>query len=418
VTRAEQMSALQAGVDSARAGLMREWSMADDPDAAICPFRAGAKLQTGPDVFFKGGEAHVRATGLGGNWVVTRYALQEEVLLDPQRFSSHLSIGFSKLIGDNWPLVPLELAPPEHALYRKLIAPWFSAAKARAMHGEIRALANQLLDDLGHKQDCEFMDSFGRPYPVTVFMRMMDLPKAEMPTFLRWAEDLLRGATMELRANAAQAMKDYLLKVIAARRAEPGDDMVSYFIATKVDGAEISPDRLLGLCFMLFIGGLDTVASSLGFVFRELAVRPELQQQLRANPGLIPAATDEFIRAFGVVTTFRYATQDMNFHGAPISKGDLVELPLGLSSRDDRMYDDAHVIDFHRKKKRALTFSTGPHTCAGLHLARTEIRIALEVWMQRMPELRLSPLPVIKTATESVWALENLPLVWTYEGNG
>jgi cytochrome P450 len=163
---------------------------------------------------------------------------------------------------------------------------------------------------------------------------------------------------------------------------------------------------------MIFIGGLDTVASSLGFIFRELALRPELQMQLRNDPALIPAATDEFIRAFGVVTTFRYATQDMDFHGAPIRKGELVELPLGLASRDDLMHNAPHDIDFGRKGKRTLTFSTGPHTCAGMHLARTEIRIALSVWMQRMPVLRLAPDADIKTATESVWALENLPLAW------
>ena len=397
---------------AARAALARNWAMGEDPDAAVCPFRAGAKLHDGPDIFFKGGEGHVRASGLGGNWVVTRYALQEEVLLDPARFSSHLSIGFSRLIGDDWPLVPLELDPPEHALYRKLIAPWFTPASARALQGDIRALAVNLLDGLSGVRECDFMERFGQPYPVTVFMRMMDLPISEMPIFLGWADDLLRGATMELRGDAAQAIKHYLLNLIEERRAHPGDDMVSSFLAGQIEGAPIPPDRLLGLCFMLFVGGLDTVASSLGFIFRELALRPELQAQLRADPALIPAAADEFIRAFGVVTTFRYATQDMDFHGAPIRKGDLVELPLGLSSRDDLAHEAPHDIDFHRAGKRSLTFSTGPHTCAGLHLARTEIRIALEEWMRAMPCLRLAPDGEIKTATESVWAIETLPLVW------
>lgn len=395
-----------------RSALTRDWTMQADTDAAACPFRAGAGLHDGPDVFFKRGEDHVRAEGLGGNWVVTRYALQEEVLLDPARFSSHLSIGFSRLIGDDWPLVPLELDPPEHALYRKLLAPWFSPAKARALQGDIRELAVDLIERVREDGGCDFMESFGRPYPVTVFMRMMDLPMGEMTTFLAWADNLLRGATMEIRGRAAQEIKDYLLSVIAARRAAPGDDIISYFIASELDGAAIPPDRMLGLCFMLFVGGLDTVASSLGFIFRELAQRPELQARLRADPSLIPAATDEFIRAFGVVTTFRYATCDMDFHGATIRKGDLVELPLGLSSRDSHMHDAPHTIDFDRTGKRSLTFSTGPHTCAGMHLARTEIRIALHEWMQRMPLLRLQPDARIVTATESVWALENLPLTW------
>ena len=395
-----------------RAALTRDWALAADPEAALCPFRAGARLHDGPDVFFKPGEGHVRADGLGGNWVVTRHALQEEVLLDPERFSSHLSIGFSRLIGEDWPLVPLELDPPEHALYRKLIAPWFSPARARGLQEDMRRLAADLIAQWRGAGACEFMGAFGQPYPVTVFMALMDLPMAEMPTFLRWADDLLRGATMAVRGAAAQAIKDYVLDLVARRRACPGEDMVSYFIAARVNGAEIPPDRMLGLVFMLFIGGLDTVASSLGFIFRELALRPDLQARMRADPAIIPAATDEFLRAFGVVTTFRYATRDMDFHGAPIASGDLVELPLGLASRDARMHDDPHTIDFDRKLKRTLTLSTGPHSCAGMHLARAEVRVALEEWMRAMPEFRLAPGAVIKTETESVWALANLPLEW------
>ena len=120
-----------------REDLARNWSFQNDPEAIQCPFRAGAKLHEGPEIFFKAGEAHVRAEGLGGNWVVTRQALQEEIFLDPARFSSYLSIGFSRLAGDDWPLVPLELDPPEHGVYRKLVAPWFSLNKARELQEEI-----------------------------------------------------------------------------------------------------------------------------------------------------------------------------------------------------------------------------------------------------------------------------------------
>lgn len=394
------------------ATLVRDWSLADDPDAAVCPFRAAAKLHDGPDIFFKRGEAHVRAAGLGGNWVITRHALQEEILLDPARFSSHLSIGFSKLAGDDWPLVPLELDPPEHADYRKVMAPWFTPGKAKELSGEIRALAVRLIEGFRPRGDGDFMADFGQPYPVTVFLIMMGLPVEEMPTFLAWEEDLLRGATMTARGAAARAIKAYLLDLIERRRRQPGDDIVSYLLAYRLNDAPIPPDRLLGLCFMLFAGGLDTVASSLGFIFRELAQHPELQAQLRADPTLIPAAADEFARAFGVVTTFRYATGDVDFHGVTIRKGDLIELPLGLASRDPAMHADPHTIDFARRGKRTLTFSTGPHTCAGMHLARVEIRIALEEWLARMPVWRIADPAGIVTASESVWALHRLPLAW------
>ncbi len=391
---------------------IHNWSLATDPDAAICPFQAAAKLHDGPDIFFLPGEAHVRAAGLGGNWVVTRYALQEEILLDPVRFSSHLSIGFSRLVGDSWPLVPLELDPPEHGLYRKVLMPWFSPGKARELSAEIRRLAVTLIDGFRDRGSVDFITGFAQPFPVTVFLLMMGLPPDRMATFIAWEDDLLRGADMPVRAAAAAQIKAFLLDLIAQRRRAPGDDIVSYLIAYELDGAPIPDDRLLGLCFMLFAGGLDTVTSVLGFIFRELAMRPALQAALRADPGIVPKAADEFIRAFGVVNTFRYATCDMDFHGVAIAKGDLIQLPLGLASRDGRMYADPHRIDFGRATKRSLSFSTGPHTCAGMHLARTEIRIALEEWIARVPEWHISDVGQITTATESVWALHHLPLAW------
>lgn len=401
-----------------RMTLARPWNLADDPEAAICPFHAAAKLHQGPDMFFREGEDHVRSAGLGGNWVVTRYALQQEILLDPVRFSSHLSIGFSRLIGDDWPLVPLELDPPEHSLYRKVIAPWFSPSFAKKISGEIRKLAIGLIEGIRAKGHAEFVTEFAQPFPVTVFLLLMGLPASQMPLFLAWEEDILRGASMEIRGGAARNIKTFLLALIEQRRKEPGEDIVSCLLNEEVDGAPIPANRLVGLCFMLFVGGLDTVSSSLGFIFRELAMRPELQRALREDPGLIPAATDEFIRAFGVVNTFRYATCDMDFHGISMRKGDLVQLPLGLASRDDRSYEEPHKIDFSRAGKRSLTFSTGPHTCAGMHLARTEIRIAIEEWVTRLPPFAIEDRSRITTATESVWALHCLPLTWPAQAPG
>ncbi len=399
-----------------RTTLARPWSLAREPEAAACPFRAAARLHDGPDIIFVPGEPHVRAAGLGGNWVITRHALQEEILLDPVRFSSHLAIGFSRLIGDDWPLVPLELDPPEHALYRKVLGPWFSPAKAKEMAGPIRALAATLIDKDSSRGETEFIAGFAQPYPVTVFLLLMGLPTDQMATFLSWEEDLLRAPSLEQRSAAALAIKAFLLELMEERRRRPTDDIVSYLLAYRLGDAPIPEERLLGLCFMLFAGGLDTVTSSLGFIFRELALRPELQSALRANPGLIPTATDEFIRAFGVVNTFRYAACDVDFHGVKIAQGDLVQLPLGLASRDERIHADPHVIDFARRLKRSLTFSTGPHTCTGMHLARIEIRIALEEWITRVPEWHVSDPSQITTATESVWALHRLPLAWKRDG--
>jgi cytochrome P450 len=187
---------------------------------------------------------------------------------------------------------------------------------------------------------------------------------------------------------------------------------VSYIVGCQVEGNPVSDERALGIVYLFFVAGLDTVAGTLGFAFRELAERPELQRQLRADPGLIPDAVEEFFRAFGIVVTFRYLTRDHEFHGVRMRKGDMVEIPLAVASRDPAEYENPHLVDFHRENTRNLTFAAGPHRCIGSHLARREMKIALEEWMQRVPEFRIAPGQTAVAHAESVLGVNRLPLVW------
>jgi cytochrome P450 len=406
------MSSSIAGRPDIPAHLIRKWDLSRDPEASVCPFRAAAKLLDGPDVFFNPGERHARAVGLGGNWVVTRQELQREVYQNPEVFSSHLISGFSKLMGEEWPLVPLELDAPEHMKYRIPLNSLFSPARINELDAGVREAAVELIEKVRDAKQCDFMEAFGRPFPVSVFLRLMGLPADEMPLFLEWEEGILRGETMADRARAANSIKNYLVQLIAARRAKPTDDLVSFLVSLKLDGQPISDERALGICYLFYVAGLDTVASTLGFAFRELAQRPELQQQLRAEPSLFPDAVEEFVRAFGVVVDYRYLTRDHEFHGVQMRRGDLVELPLGVGSRDPHEYPDPHRIDFRRENTRSITFAAGPHRCIGSHLARREFRIALEEWTVRVPEFRIRPGDQPRVQAESVWGVSYLPLAW------
>ena len=391
---------------------IRDWNLAADPAAAVCPYHAAAKLLDGPAVFFNPNVDDPRAQGLGGAWVVARYELQREVLQNAEVFSSHLISGFSRLIGEEWPLVPLELDPPEHMQYRMLLNPLFAPGKINELEAGVRQQAVDLIEKVRADGGCEFMEAFGRPFPVGVFMRLMGLPLEEMPLFLEWEEQLLRGESLQARAVAAQGIKDYLVKLIEARRARPTGDLVSFVVQSQVGGTPISDERALGICYLFYVGGLDTVAATLGFTFRELATQPQLQSQLRAKPEIIPDAVEEFVRAFGVVTTSRYLTRDYDFHGAKMRKGDLVYVPFGVASRDPAEYPDPHRIDFGRENTRNISFSAGPHRCIGSHLARREFKIALEEWTTRMPEFRIKAgeTPVVHSI--GVWGVDYLPLTW------
>jgi len=390
---------------------VKRWSLPEVPEAATCPFRAADGLRAGPDIFYNLLD-EPRNLGAPGHWIVARHSLQKEILQNPEVFSSRRIAGFSALIGEDWPLVPLELDPPEHGQYRDLVNPLFSPRRINELEGGVREAAIELIEVVRKQGGCEFMEAFGRPFPVGVFMRLMGLPLEDMPTFLDWEENLLRGPSMEARISAATSINSYLLDLIATRRRKPTDDLVSFAIKSELDGKPWSDERVLGFCYLLFVGGLDTVAAVLGFSFREMAMRPEQQREIRASAEIVPHAVEEYLRAFGVVQTSRYLTRDFEFHGFKWKKGERVVIHTSLGSRDDTFYDNPHEIDFHRRETRHLSLAAGPHRCLGAHLARRELSIALEEWARRVPEFRITNGEQTVVHALGVMGVDHLPLSW------
>jgi cytochrome P450 len=167
----------------------------------------------------------------------------------------------------------------------------------------------------------------------------------------------------------------------------------------------------LGTCLNLYVGGLDTVMSSLGWYFRYLATDPALQERLHDNPQDIPAAAEEFLRAFGITATRRQVIHDTELGGVFMRRGDNICLPTYLASRDARQFDDPHRIDIDRDTPH-MTLATGAHNCVGQHLARREIKVVLEAFISRFKNIRMAPGETASWSTRQVWAVTRLPLVW------
>jgi cytochrome P450 len=180
----------------------------------------------------------------------------------------------------------------------------------------------------------------------------------------------------------------------------------------QIDGRPFNDDELIGTVFLLFIGGLDTVVSSLAYHFRYLAENPEDQARLRADPSLIPDAVEELFRVFAVVTTGRFATEDTEIAGVRIKKGDMVTGSTILSNSDPDEFANPGAVDITRSPNRHNAFSFGPHRCLGSHLARREIQIAIDEWLKRVPAFRVRPGAELKTLGGGVLGMEELPLVW------
>jgi cytochrome P450 len=398
------------------ADLVREFSFATAIGATQDPHRAADVIFDGPDIFF----SPIAYRG-GPAWVVTRIELLREIYQHPEIFSSDSS-QFSRDelyvepdasgVGE-WRLVPIFMDPPEHTKYRILVNPIFSPARVAQLEAGARKTCVELIESIRAKGECEFVEAFARPFPVTIFLRLMGFPLEDTAKFVAWEEGLLHAKSMEEAVAARLATGEYLMSVMKDRRQNPRDDLSSLIANLQIDGQPCADTDVIGMFFLFFLAGLDTVTSALGFIFRELAQQPELQRQLRDDPKLIPNAIEELLRAFTIVESHRWVTRDVDFHGVKFKRGDLIQLGTQTSGRDDREFADPQTIDFHRDNIRHLAFAAGPHRCIGSHLARRELKIAIEEWLTRTPPFRVKPGETPKAEADgAVWAVTYLPIVW------
>jgi len=345
-------------------------------------------------------------------WMVHQYEDVRAVYQDAEAFSSRKVANHQGLIGANWDMVPLELDGERHRQFRNLLNPLFAPARVNAMEAAIRDLAVSLIEAFRAKGECEFMEDFARRYPIAIFLKLMELPLEMRSTFLEWEYEVLHAKDLAARRDGMLKIIGYLEGVIAERRKTPGDDLISFAVTARIDGELLSEDEVMGLVFMLYNGGLDTVVATLGFMFKYLASHPEQRRVLIENPALLPDAIEEMLRAFAPVNSNRLVTRDMEFAGVQMKQGDRVWVTIVGANRDPQEFADPNELDFHRQPNRHLTFAAGPHRCIGSHLARRELKIAIEEWLARIPDFSIRAGAVIPAHAGGVWGIENLPLVW------
>jgi cytochrome P450 len=371
-----------------------------------CPFDAVSKLHGEAPIFWN------PINQFGGAWTPTRAEDIRFILGRPDLFTNKGEAGFSKLLGEEWDLVPLELDPPEHTVYRSFLNTLLSPSVVNGLTPGITARAIELIEVVREAGECEFMGAFGRPFPVGIFMQLMGLPAQLTDRFLSWEFDLLHDPDFGKKMVAAREIRDYLLELAAERRERPTGDLTSSVVAARVDGMPFSDDKVKGMLFLLFVGGLDTVASSLGFFFRYLAEHPAQQDRLRHNSALIDQAVEELLRRFSVVTVNRQCKTDLEIRGVQMKAGDWITLHTSLGSLDPQEFSSPREVNFERKNVRHFGLSYGPHFCAGSHLARRELRIALREWLARIPPWRIKNADSVVARAGGVLGVEHMVLAW------
>jgi cytochrome P450 len=371
------------------------------------PFVAAARLHEGPNLIW------ARDVGYGrSGWIPTQYALQEEVFLSPERFSSEGIMGLNEMLGVAWPMIPIEFDPPRHTLYRHVLNPLFSPRVVNEIESDVRTTCDTLISAFEARGGCEYIGDFAIKFPTYVFLAFMGLPLEMAPQFLEWDHILWRSEDVATRTLCARAILHYLEAFVEEQRERPTSNFMRGLFTSDIDGRPLTTDEILGVCYLVYTAGLDTVYSSLGWHMRHLAENPPLQERLREQPGDIPRAVNEFLRAFCVVSGARTVTVDMDFHGVSMRKGDLVCLPTYVAARDPLAFVDPHVIDIDRQP-RVLAFGTGHHTCIGMHLARREIKIVLEAMLSRFKKIQIPEGETCRFHSgAAVVGVDYLPLTW------
>lgn len=348
--------------------------------------------------------------------VLSRLADIEMALKRTDVFSSNMD---AIDLGNVRPLIPLQIDPPEHAKYRRILDPLFTPREMARREPAVTALVNEMIDRFADKGECDFHAEFAVPLPCTVFLQLLGLPLEDLHKFLVWKDGVIRPegvqgyeAHGEAAAPMARQIYDYFDRAIDEHIASPRDDILSALLSANIEGRPLSREEVLDICFLFLIAGLDTVTDSLDCFFVYLARHPEQRRRLVEQPDILPSAIEELLRwETPVPGIARVAVQDVEVSGCPISKGERVSPLLGAANTDPAEFPDPELVDFTRNPNRHRAFGGGPHRCLGSHLARLELRVALREFHSRIPDYEIPPGTEL-AYTRGLRSVESLPLTF------
>jgi cytochrome P450 len=354
-------------------------------------------------------------TGPDGVPLITR---MDELVALNRHPAVHQTDGVHFNLGGKRPLIPLDLDGPAHTRFRKLLDPLFAPRSVERLTDQIRGLTNELIDRFAADGEVELFGAFCVPLPSQIFIRLLGLPLSDIPRFVTFKDATVRpeGDTEEereaFRAHAGATMYEYLQDVLQTRRqAPPRDDLIGGFLTVEVDGDRLSDDEIIDICYLLVIAGLDTVTSSISCLVAWLAQRPEERDRLVRDPSLIPGAVEELMRFESPVHLgHRWVTEDIEIEGRRFEAGTRVAVMWASANLDPAAIDDPLTVDFQRVSMRHVSFASGFHRCLGSHLARLELRVALEELHRRIPDYHITPGMEPTYINYGVRAAINLPL--------
>lgn len=352
----------------------------------------------------------------GGVWLPTRHEDVSAIANDTEHFTSR-----SIIVTNHRP--PLELAPqgvappissdpPYHAESRRMLLPAFSPQNVAKLEPSTRAYCAELLTALEGRAVVDAAAEYAQHIPVRVIADMLGLPEADGDVFRGFVHDVIEGVArpLEERVQGFLALFGYLQGHIESHREQPRDDLISFLLDAEIDGEKLDDFQVARTVALLLIAGIDTTWSAIGASLWHLARTPADRERLVAEPELVPTAVEELLRAYAPVTMARLVKEDFEYRGCPMQAEEWVLLPFPSANRDPRFFDRPDEVILDRQPNRHAAFGLGVHRCAGSHLARMEIRVALEEWLAVFPSFSLADPDAVRWSAGQVRGPRVLPV--------
>ena len=360
----------------------------------------------------------------GSTWLPVRYEDIAAIAHDIEHFSSRdiavISPPTTFNTDPDQPILeapPITSDPPVHTWARRLLLPAFGPSAVDTQTPITRGLANDLIDAFpaGH---VDAATAYAQHIPVRVIAQMIGVPTSDEAMFTRWAVEILQEgfSNLDKAFGAVLELVTYFTGHSEGRKAMPAEerpaDLLTLLVNAEIDGEPLPDRHLIGTCFLLLLAGIDTTWSSIGSSIWHLAAHQEDQARLRAEPELLPVAVEELLRFYSPVTMARYVTDDVEFNGCPMKRGDKVLMAFPAGNRDPQLFDrpDEFIID--RAKNRHFAFGSGIHRCLGSNLARMELRVAIETLLERIPTFELADPDAVTWTGGQVRGPRVLPIRW------
>jgi cytochrome P450 len=340
--------------------------------------------------------------------VVMREPDVDRVLKDPARFRSRGRVD----TGNVRPRIPVDIDPPDHARYRRILDPLLAPKAIAPVAGGARELAGELIDRFAGAGGCDFAVDFAVPWPSQVFLRVMGLPASDLPELLRLKDVAIHAGGGDAADEQRRVVGQEIYAYFDRHLDQAGGGLIVQVREAELDGRRLTHEELLDVFYLFVLAGLDTVTASLECFIAFLADHPAHRRRIVEEPGIIPAAVEELLRwETPVEVVPRVLGIETALHGERLAPETWVHAHLGSANTDARAFERPYDVDFDRPANPHYAFGKGIHRCLGSHLARLELRIAMEEFHRRVPEYRLDETAEL-TWRPGIRSVEHLPLVF------